>query len=112
MKHVKNKAWWKSYSRIEQVEGMYEDSHPDHMKLRRLDQSLNGDWREQIGLPFKVSCGWVMQFVGGYFTRQHTVWKYVIKIKPYAKIAGGRIRPKTADGLGHSLQAQNKPEAA
>ena len=36
---------------------MYKHSHPDHMKLRRLDLSVDGDWEERIGLSIEASYG-------------------------------------------------------
>ena len=84
------------------MKGMYERSHPDHMKLRWPNQSLDGDWREQIRLFFEVSCG----------QGDAVCWGILHSSAPFAKIPGGRIRLSAAYGLGHSLEAQNKPKAA
>ena len=70
------------------------------MKLRRPDQSLDGDLGEQTGLPFgntslaSAPCG------------------DVIRKKPYDETSDGQIRLSAGDGLGHSLEAQIEPGAA
>ena len=65
----------------------------------------------RLGYPSRRAVEWAMKFVAGYFTRQHVVWKDVTKSKPSAKIPGGGIKLSAADGLGRSLEVQNKPGA-
>ena len=79
---------------------MYKHSRSYHINLFWPDQSLDGDWEEKPGLPFKAD------IVGGFFTHWHPMWKDVTKSKSYAKTSGGKVKLSKADGLGRSLATQ------
>ena len=84
---------------------MYKHSRSYHINLFWPDQSLDGDWEEKPGLPFKAD------IVGGFFTHWHPMWKDVTKSKSDAKTPGIRMRLNAVGGLGHSPEAKIKSGA-